>query len=94
MISKQEVYNIAHLSRIQLTDNEAEFLTKDLEKILHYFEKLNKLDVSKIEPTSHVLPLKNVFREDTVRPSLDNSSIMAMANSHQKGSYKVPKVIK
>ena len=93
MLSEKLVRDIAHLSRIHLKDEEIKHLTKDLEAILHYIEKLQKLNVEKTPPTSHVLPLKNVFREDVLKPSLSQSKVMNMAVSKHKGSFKVPQVI-
>ena len=93
MISKDEVRYIAHLSRVNLKDDEVEGLTKDLERILHYIEKLEQLDVTNVKPTSHVLPLQNVFRDDTVRPSLSQKEATRIAVASHKGSFKVPQVI-
>ncbi len=93
MPSKEEVHYIAHLARIHLQDEEVERLSRDLERILEYIEKLKELDVEGIKPTSHVLPLKNVFREDAVRPSLAREDIMHMAVDSLDGAFKVPKVI-
>jgi aspartyl-tRNA(Asn)/glutamyl-tRNA(Gln) amidotransferase subunit C len=94
MISKKDVQYIAHLSRIHLQESEAEKLTHDLEGILGYIEKLNKLDVSQVKPTSHVLPIENVFRQDIVRPSLNPKDIMKFSVENDgKGSFKVPQVI-
>ena len=93
MLSKDEVKNIAHLARIHLREEEVVRLTKDLESILHYVAKLKKLDVKNVKPTSHVLPLKNVYREDTIRPSLKQDEVTGIAVAHHKGSFKVPQVI-
>ncbi len=93
MITPKDVQYIANLSRIHLRDEEVTELTKNLEGILHYIAKLEKLDVSKVEPTSHVMPMKNVFREDVVVPSLPQQDVMKMAIEHYQGSFKVPKVI-
>jgi len=94
MISKKDVQYIAHLSRIHLQESEAEKLTHDLEGILGYIEKLNKLDVSQVKPTSHVLPIENVFRQDIVRPSLNPKDIMKFSVENDgRGSFKVPQVI-
>ena len=60
MISEKDVKYIAALSRIYLRDEEAKDLAKDLEGILEYVIKLEKLDISNVEPTCHELPLKNV----------------------------------
>ena len=79
--------------RIHLRDDEVKQLTNDLEKILDYINKLEKLDISNVEPTSHVLPLKNVYREDVVEPPLSQEEVLKISVDQTKGSFKVPKVI-
>ena len=93
MISKKDVQYVAGLARIHLKDEEVDHLTKDLENILHYIDKLNTLDVAEVQPTSHVLPLKNVHREDKVRPSLTQQETLKISVEQQDGSFKVPKVL-
>ncbi len=93
MISKDNVKYAADLARIHLRDEEIDHLTKDLEKIIQYINKLDALDVEKIQPTSHVLPLKNVSREDKIRPSLTQEEVLKFSIEKQDGAFKVPKVI-
>ena len=93
MISEKDVRHIASLARIHLKQNEIQELTQNLENILQYMAQLEKLDTSKVDPTSHVLELKNVFREDSVTPSLKTDDVMKMAVEPHQGSFKVPKVI-
>ncbi len=93
MISKEDVKHIASLARIHLQDSEITALTKNLEAILQYVDQLSKLDVSKVEPTTHVAPLKNVVRPDVVKPSLKTAAAMEIAVEQHEGSFKVPKVI-
>ena len=93
MLNKEEVRYIASLSRIDLEENEVEILTKSLADILNYIEKLKKLDVSNVKPTSHVLPLENVYREDEVKPSLPQKEALQASVEQHNGSFKVPKVI-
>ena len=93
MISEDDVRYVAGLARIHLKDEEVGYLQKDLEKIIGYVEKLQTLDVTDVEPTSHALPMTNVFREDVVQPSLSRDEVLSMAVEHQDGSFKVPKVI-
>ncbi len=93
MITRKDVQYIAGLARIHLEDHELDLLTKDLEGILHYIGKLEKLDVASVEPTSHVLPLENVYREDTVTPSLKQQEALGTALAKHNGSFKVPQVI-
>jgi len=93
MISKQQVQYIAHLARIHLNEDQTERFTKDLESILDYIGKLEKVDVSQISPTSHVLSLKNVYRQDDITPSLSQKEATAMAVAKQDGNFKVPLII-
>lgn len=92
-ITKEDIQYIASLSRIHLQGDETERLTKDLEGILRYVQKLEKLDVRAVAPTSHVLPLANVYREDEVKPSLPQADVMKVAVTPHNGFFKVPKVI-
>jgi len=93
MISEKDVKYVAELARIHLSDKEVDGLTKDLENILHYITKLNTLDVADVQPTSHVLPLKNVHREDKTVPSLTQEEALKISVEQHEGSFKVPKVI-
>ncbi|MBF0521810.1 MAG: Asp-tRNA(Asn)/Glu-tRNA(Gln) amidotransferase subunit GatC [Candidatus Omnitrophica bacterium] len=93
MISKNDVKYVASLSRIHLKDEEVQALTQDLERILGYIKNLEKLDTSHVEPTSHVLPLKNVFREDIIKPSFSQQEALKISVEQQNGFFKVPKII-
>lgn len=93
MIKKEDIVHIASLARISLSEDELKFMEKDLGKILDYVTKLQQLDVEKVQPTTHALPMSNVDREDKVVPSLDREKVLAMAIQKDKGAFKVPKVI-
>ena len=93
MISDNDVKNVASLARIHLKSDEIDQLKNDLGHILDYIKKLENLDVSDVEPTSHALPLKNVHRDDAVEPSLKQSDALSIAVKADRGSFKVPKVI-
>jgi len=93
MITAKDVQYVADLARVHLKPDEVDRLTVDLEKILEYIEKLNALDVSDIQPTSHVLPLQNVHRPDRVRPSLSQEEALKISVENKEGGFKVPKVI-
>ncbi|MBI5416179.1 MAG: Asp-tRNA(Asn)/Glu-tRNA(Gln) amidotransferase subunit GatC [Candidatus Omnitrophica bacterium] len=93
VITGDDVRYIAGLSRIHLQGDEIQQLTKNLEDILHYVHKLEKLDVHGVEPTSHVLPIHSVYREDHPRPSLKQDEATAGAVEARNGFFKVPKVI-
>ena len=92
-LSKQEVEHVAKLARLAITDEEKERYSQQLSNILTYIEKLKELDTSKVEPTSHVLPMKNIFREDEVRPSLPREEILKNAPDRAEEFFRVPKII-
>ena len=93
MISENDVKYIASLARIHLETEEIQKLTRNLEDILRYINKLEEQDVTDVKPTSHALPLENVYREDAVKPSLEHTEVMKLAVERHQGCFKVPKVI-
>lgn len=92
-ISKEEVKYIANLARLGLTEEEVGHFQTQLEVILQYIDKLTKLDVAKTLPTAHVLDIKNVYRPDEVKPSLDPQKILISAPAKEGNFFKVPRVI-
>jgi aspartyl-tRNA(Asn)/glutamyl-tRNA(Gln) amidotransferase subunit C len=92
-MTKDDVEHIAALARIRLNDQELERYTKNLEDILHYVAKLQQPDLTDVEPTSHVLALKDIYRLDTVRPSFSQEEATQIAVMKQNGFFKVPPVI-
>ncbi|QQE74967.1 Asp-tRNA(Asn)/Glu-tRNA(Gln) amidotransferase subunit GatC [Brevibacillus composti] len=91
-ITRKEVEHVADLARLQLTEEEAERYTKDLNAILQFAAKLSELDTSHVAPTSHATDVKNVMREDANRPSLSNEEALKNAPEHDEGQFKVPAV--
>ena len=92
-ITPEVVRHVALLSRLELAPGEAEQYAGELDKILHYVEKLKELDTSSVEPTSHSFRMENVFREDVVRPSLSNEQALGNAPDSEDGCFKVPAVL-
>ena len=92
-ISKETVEYVANLARLSLTDEQKIKMIDDLDKILEHVDKLNKLDTSGVEPTAHILPIKNVFREDVIQPSYDREVILKNAPMQEDGCFKVPKIV-
>jgi aspartyl-tRNA(Asn)/glutamyl-tRNA(Gln) amidotransferase subunit C len=88
-----DVNHVAKLAMLSLTDEEKSLFSKQLGAILSYIDKLNELDVTDVEPTSHVLPIKNVFREDVPTPSLRNEEALMNSPDKAKGFYRAPKII-
>jgi aspartyl-tRNA(Asn)/glutamyl-tRNA(Gln) amidotransferase subunit C len=92
-ITKQEVEHVAKLARLELSEQEKEKLTDQLSNILTYVETLSGLDTKGVEPTAHVLDLKNVMRDDVAVPGLPRERALANAPDQAAGHYKVPKII-
>ncbi|MEL7634000.1 MULTISPECIES: Asp-tRNA(Asn)/Glu-tRNA(Gln) amidotransferase subunit GatC [Sporomusa] len=92
-INRQDVETVALLSRLEMTPEELEAYAGQLNAILEYADILNKLDTKGVEPTAHVLPLKNVMRPDEVKPSLPRELALANAPEAEDGYFKVPKIM-
>lgn len=92
-ITMKDVEHVAKLARLELSEAEKETFTEQLNAILQYAEQLNKLDTEQVPPTSHVVPLANVLREDVVRPSLPIEKVMLNAPDEEDGQFKVPAVL-
>jgi aspartyl-tRNA(Asn)/glutamyl-tRNA(Gln) amidotransferase subunit C len=92
-LTKAEVEHVARLARLELSESEKEEFTGQLNEILDFVEKLNKLDTSNIEPTAHAIPVTNVFRPDQVVPSLDLELALANAPDRIGNFFKVPKTL-
>ncbi|HEY5595460.1 MAG TPA: Asp-tRNA(Asn)/Glu-tRNA(Gln) amidotransferase subunit GatC [Nitrospiria bacterium] len=92
-LSKDEVEYVAKLARLTVSEEEKEAFSRQLSEILTYVGKLNELDTSKVEPTSHVLDLSNVFRDDAVRESLSPADVLANAPDRDNNHFRVPKII-
>jgi len=84
---------IANLSRIELTEQERETFSVQIEEILRFIQKLNELDTTGVEPMVHSLHLNNVFRSDVVRPSLQRQAALQNAQARSEDSYKVPAIL-
>jgi aspartyl-tRNA(Asn)/glutamyl-tRNA(Gln) amidotransferase subunit C len=88
-----DIKYVAHLARISLSPGEEKKLAAQLGNILGYIEKLKELDVTKVEPTAHAVPMVNVMRADEIRPSLPHDEAMRNAPKHANGLFIVPKIV-
>jgi len=92
-INKDTVKYTANLARIELSNEELDHFTGQLDRILAYVDKLSTLNVTSLKPTSHVLKMKNVYREDAVKASLLVSEAIKNAPLLENNLFKVPKII-
>ena len=92
-VTIHEVEHIAQLAHLEFSSEEKKKLMLEMNQILGYLELLNKLDTDAVEPLSHVIELKNVFRADVVEPGLQTGDALKNAPSKTDEFFKVPKVI-
>ncbi|HET8759874.1 MAG TPA: Asp-tRNA(Asn)/Glu-tRNA(Gln) amidotransferase subunit GatC [Nitrospiria bacterium] len=92
-ITREQVEYAAKLARLAISEEETAVFAKQLSSILTYVETLNRVDTSQVEPTSHVIPMQNVLREDVVKPPLSQDAALANAPDADAGCFRVPKII-
>lgn len=92
-ISLQDVEHVARLARLELSAAEKERMRRELDGILSYIDKLRAVDTSGVEPTSHAVPVTNVMRDDTERPSLPPEDMLANAPDRHGELFRVPRII-
>lgn len=92
-ITKETVKYVANLARIELKAKELEKLSHQLKDILDFIDKLKIIDIKDISPTSHILPIHNVLREDAPGLSLSNDKALENAPHRVGNFFGVPKVI-
>ena len=90
---KMDIEKVARLARLELSEEEKETFGNQMEQILTYMDQLNRLDTSGVEPTSHAIPIYNVFRDDEVKPSFPHEEVLAIAPDEEEGHFKVPRII-
>lgn len=92
-ITKEQVRHVAKLARLKLDEAEVGLYQKDLNAILEYVETLGELDTDQVTPMSHVLKMKNVWREDKPGKSKKAEPLLSNAPMREKDYYKVPKIL-
>lgn len=93
-IDKDMVLHVAHLSRLELNGDELKDYSNELASILSYISKLNEVDTKDVIPTSHALAsLKNVFRKDVLKVSLEKEDVLRNAPDSDGDFFKVPQII-
>lgn len=93
MIQRADVEHVAKLARLNLTEEEVENFTQQLGNILDYIHNLEKINTEMIEPTAHTLTIRNVFREDELKESLDLETVFNNAAEKEGTYFKTPKIM-
>jgi aspartyl-tRNA(Asn)/glutamyl-tRNA(Gln) amidotransferase subunit C len=92
-ITREEVEHVARLARLALSAEEKAEMTAQLDAILAYMDKLNEVDTTGVEPTTTVIPMVSVMRDDAVRPSLSQDEALANAPDREDSFFRVPRII-
>jgi aspartyl-tRNA(Asn)/glutamyl-tRNA(Gln) amidotransferase subunit C len=92
-LTRADVKHLAHLARLDLTDEELDHYAGQLDVILQSVARVSEVAADDIPPTSHPIPMQNVFRDDVARPGLDRADIAAGAPAWQDDRFRVPRIL-
>ncbi|MDA1358823.1 Asp-tRNA(Asn)/Glu-tRNA(Gln) amidotransferase subunit GatC [Glycomyces luteolus] len=92
-ISREEVAHLARLARLEVTDDELDAFAGQLDVILESMKTLAEVNTDGVQPTSHAVPLVNVFREDQPQPSLPRDAVLAGAPDTAEDRFRVPRIL-
>ncbi|RNC29434.1 MAG: Aspartyl/glutamyl-tRNA(Asn/Gln) amidotransferase subunit C [Candidatus Dichloromethanomonas elyunquensis] len=92
-ISRSEVEHAALLARLQLTEEEMNQYTEQLNSILEHAAMLDQIDTGNVSPTAHAVQLYNVLRDDVAQPSLDQEKVLQNAPAAEQGFFRVPRIV-
>jgi len=93
-ISIKDIFHIAKLVNLSITEPEASALAPQLSQAASYVEVLEELNLDQIAQTSQVTNLKNIFRPDEIKPSLTQAQALSQAKNTRDGYFVVPVVIR
>lgn len=91
-IGSDDVGHVARLAELEFSDGEISKITPQLDKILEHVARVSAVDTDGIPPTSHVVEMKNVFRDDTVEDSVSQEDTLKNAPEEEDDGFKVPKI--
>ena len=92
-ITRAEVAHLAKLARLALTNEELDHYAEQLDVILGAVARVSEVVNDEIPPTSHAVPVVNVFREDVVRPGLTSEQALSGAPSSEDSRFRVPRIL-
>lgn len=92
-LSRDEVAHLSNLARIALSDDELDHFASELSVILESVASISGVASDDTPPTSHALPLVNVFREDRVTPGLTQAQALSGAPAAEEGRFSVPRIL-
>jgi aspartyl-tRNA(Asn)/glutamyl-tRNA(Gln) amidotransferase subunit C len=92
-ITRDRLAHLARLARVAMTDEELDHLAGQLDVILGAVARVQEVAAGEVPPTSHPLPLTNVYRPDAARPSLGADGALAAAPAAEDGRFRVPRIL-
>ena len=93
MVDRKTVEYVAHLARVDISEQEKDYFAPQLSTILDYIDKLNELSVERIQPTRGAFTEENILREDRAKQKSFSSAILNNAPSQENNQFKIPRVI-
>jgi aspartyl-tRNA(Asn)/glutamyl-tRNA(Gln) amidotransferase subunit C len=92
-IDLEQVRKVAHLARLEITEEEEKQLTTQLSSILEYFEQLSELDTENVPPTTRAIDVSNITRPDELQPFSSKKDLLAQAPEQEGDYFRVPKIL-
>lgn len=92
-ITREDVERLADTARLYILEDEIEQMTEELNKIIEYARTLQEVDTTGVEPTTHVIELTNIMRDDIPEEGMDRDLLFKNAPDHEDGQFKVPSVL-
>jgi aspartyl-tRNA(Asn)/glutamyl-tRNA(Gln) amidotransferase subunit C len=93
LLSRQEIAHLARLARLAVTDEELDLFAGQLPAVLDAVAQVRNAAVEDVPPTTHAVPMTNVFRDDVIRPSLPRDVVLAGAPAAEDGRIRVPRIL-
>ncbi|MDJ0691737.1 MAG: Asp-tRNA(Asn)/Glu-tRNA(Gln) amidotransferase subunit GatC [Xenococcaceae cyanobacterium MO_188.B32] len=93
MIDREQVKKVAYLARLDITPEEEQQFTTQLNSILDYFEQLSELDTENVPPTTRAIELSNITRSDRLNPFPDKEALIKAAPEQEGEYFRVPKIL-
>jgi aspartyl-tRNA(Asn)/glutamyl-tRNA(Gln) amidotransferase subunit C len=92
-LTSADVTHLAHLARLELTDAEVEVYVGQLSGILDSVAEVSRVATPDIVPTTHAVPLSNVYRDDVIVPGLTHDEALDQAPAQAEGRFRVPQIL-
>jgi aspartyl-tRNA(Asn)/glutamyl-tRNA(Gln) amidotransferase subunit C len=93
LLSRQEIAHLARLARLAVTDEELDLFAGQLAAVLDAVARVRSARVEDVPPTTHAVPMTNVFRDDVARPSLPREVVLGGAPAAEDGRFRVPRIL-